>query len=434
MLNLINEEQFTKNVRFLAPPYGEFETHKVNLVVKIDSTKPANQQLETIIFDNQYLYQLYPELLTNRIGNTDYYWLRFDVSSEVHSLESDVRLAAFLYGFGDADSYGMQTALGNLELVDTLVTLDNSIDCDEINIEYNIKSTFGLNDESLESYDFVIADYEWIEYDNFDYNIELSNDNLSLKLSGSLTNLALPMYAVLSIVSETGKAFYDTLSAENYNSIMLTEGVKIQSPPGSTITFPVSIDESKDTLDFLTDYNFSFIYKPIWFDVREITINGISRINDTIITNYTNTTEISFGEPIQREHLTGGNEIIIEVETLLNRDSILTPTILLTRKYNDICYSGVSNIEVNSLVCAHDLRQVEFFDSDYVSIYSSELVALENTNISVFDFLGKEVVIDLELSKSDRINLGNYLSKQGLYLIRVNNSDIKAPIKYFHRE
>jgi len=433
MLNLINEEQFTKNVRFLAPPYSDFETHKVNLVIKIDSTKPEQQQLESIVFDNQNLYQLHPELITNRIGNTDYYWLRFDVSTGVHNIESDVRLAAFIYGFGDADSYGMQTALGNLELVDTLLIFDNSIDCEQINIEYNIKSTFGLDDESLESYDFVIADYELIEYENFDYNIELSEDKLSLILDGRMTNPALPMYAVVSIVSETGKRFYDTLSAENYNSIMLTEGVKLKSPPGSTITFAVSIDESKDTLDYLTYYNFSLIYKPIWFDVRDITINGISRINDTIITNYTNTTEISFSEPILREHMIGGNEIIIEVETILNRDTILEPTILLSRRYNDICYTGVSNIEVNSAVCAHDLRQVEFFDSDYVEIQSTELIALENTNISVFDILGKETIKELVLSKSDRVNLDNHLKKKGLYFIRVNNSENRAPIKYFHR-
>ncbi len=433
MLNLINEEQFTKNVRFLAPPYGDFETHKVNLVIKIDSTKPSGPQLESIIFDDQYLYQIHPELLSNRIGNTDYYWLRFDVSSGVHNIESDVRLAAFLYGFGAADSYGMQTALGNLELVDTLLTIDNSIDCDEINIEYNIKSTFGLNNQSLESYNFVITDFELIEYNNFDYNIELSEDKLSLILSGRLTNPALPMNAVLSIVSETGKQFYDTLSVENYNRIMLTDGVKIQSFPGSIISFPISINESKDTLDYLIDYNFSFIYKPAWLNVNDIFIDGISRINDTIITNYTNSTEISFSEPILREYITGGNEIIIEVQTLLNRDTILTPTILLSRRYNDICYTGVSDIEVNSTVCAHDLRQVELFNSDYVEIQSTEIIALESTNISIFDVLGKEVVQGLQISKSQKVNLNNYLNKKGLYIIRINNSEIKAPIKYFHR-
>lgn len=433
MLNLINDEQFTKNVNFLAPPYGDFENHRVNLVIKVDTAQDIETQLESIIFDNQFLHQLYPELINNRIGNTEYYWLRFNIEQGTHNLQSEVLLAAFVYGFGEADSYGMQTALAELELIDTLIVQDNSQDCDVVNVDYQLKSTFGTDDESLESFTFKIKDFRILEASNFDYNININEENNSLNLTGRSIDPTLPYYFIIAIESDTKKMHYDTLTIENFNDIVLTEELNLNSNPGEEVSIPISIDDTADTLSFLEEYSLSFNYDPNWFNISDVIVDGVSEINNTEITTYSTFSSFSLTVPIMKESITNGNEIIIIAETLLSKDTILTPNIILTSKYGEICYTGVSSLEITSQVCAHNIRQIELMSSETIELRYNTITAIEDANISIYNYMGSEIVDKLKINKSESIEMDDYLDKKGLYFIRINNRVNKQPIKFFYQ-
>lgn len=432
MLNLINEEQFTNNISFLAPPYDEFNNHNINLIVKVDMSKDIDQQLKSIRFDNQFLNDLHPELLNNRIGMTEYFWLRFRVSSGVHSIISDVKLAAFLYGFGDADSYGMQTALGNLELTDTLITRSNSFNCDNFDFDYNIKSTFGSDGTELEAIDFKIVDYKINFFQNIDYQISLSTDSLNLKVIGSLIEPVLPAKLFIQITSESGKIFYDSLDFELRNLIPLNTGIKYNTIPGEILSFELYLDDQKDTLTFLDDYNVSIRYHRDWFEFVDLTFEGETLNEFVRITNFLDTNVLILDLPIKRKNLINGNKLLIKFKAMLSKDSVMTPKFILLARYDDKCYKGVKSDTVLSKVCVQNLRLISLMESEFVELESNKLIAIQDVNLSIYDYKGNQIIDNISLNKSATIDLDLFLLSKGLYFIKINNLDYIPPLKYFH--
>jgi len=106
---------------------------------------------------------------------------------------------------------------------------------------------------------------------------------------------------------------------------------------------------------------------------------------------------------------------------------------MLTSKFGDICYTGVSSLEIESQVSAHDIRQVELMSTETVEIKSNTITALENANITIYNYVGSEVIKKLTLNKFESIEIDNYLKKKGLYFIKENNRVNKAPIKFFYQ-
>lgn len=432
MLNLINEEQFTNKISFLAPPYDEFNNHNINLIVKVDTTKSIKQQLESIKFDNNFLYQLHPSLINNRIGNTEYYWLRYRITSGVHLLNSDVRLAAFLYGFGNADSYGMQTALGNLELIDTLITKSNSLNCDNFDFDYNIKSTFGSDGTELEAIDFKIVDYKINSFQNIDYDISLSTDSLNLKVIGSLIEPVIPAKLFIQFTSESGKLFYDSLDFELKDLIPLNTEKEYHTLPGETLSFELYLDDQKDTLTFLDDYNFSIRYHRDWFEFIDITFEGQSLKEFVRITNFLDTNVLILDYPLKRENLISGNKLLIKFRAMLSKDSIMIPKFMFFARYNDKCYKGVKSDTVLAKVCVQNLRLISLLEPNFVELESNKLIALQDVNLSIYDYKGSQIIDNIFLNKSATIDLDLLLVSKGLYFIKINNSDHIPPLKYFH--
>lgn len=432
MMNLINEEQFTKNISFLAPPYDEFNNHNINLIVKVDTTNDIDTQLKSIKFDNQFLYNLYPDLMKNRIGRSEYFWLRYRINSGVHTILSDVKLAAFLYGFGDADSYGMQTALGNLELKDTLLVESKSSDCEKFDFIFNIKSTFASDENGLEAFDFKIVDYKIDFSNNIDYNLNLTDDSLNLELTGSIIESIIPAKFYIQITSETGKVFFDSLNFELKNLIPLNSGRVYNSLPGETINFEVYIDEQKDTLIFLNEYDFSIRYFQDWFEFIDITFENESLIEYVSINNYLDTILLELNYPFNRKDLIGGSKLIVKFRTMLSKDSVMTPQFIFFARYDDKCYKGVKSDSVLSKVCVQNLRLINIIESEFIELEANNLIAIQDVNISVFDYSGIQVIDNMFLEKSTIIELDSFLNSKGLYFIKINNSDFTPPLKYFH--
>lgn len=433
MLNLINDEQFTTNINFLAPPYNDFNNHRINLIVKVDTNKSISNQLESVVYDGSPLYLSEPTFLNNRIGNTEYFWLRFNIKSGVHSITSDVRFAAFLYGFGNADSYGMQTALGNLALVDTLIRTINSFDCSVFDVNYNIRSTFGLEiGNEFVPTDFKIQSFELSNSINMNYDFNLSLDSLNLIFKGSIINPAMPSFAIIKFISQSGKEFLDTLTFTLSNSIILRSGFNIQSIPGDTLEFKISLDKDNDTLKFLSEYTFSLKYYQEWFSLVDITVDEISRFDKTEEFNYLDTINNVLNIAVSRKSITNGNTLVVKLLPLLNKDSLVYPVFSLYSHSDDKCYTGSVMDTISYSFCIQDLRLVEFYDSNILQVNDKSLKANQDLNISVYDYRGTLLMQDIIIKKDNTLDLEIYLKAKGLYFIKINNYLEHSPLKYFH--
>lgn len=433
MLNLINEEQFTNNIRFLVPSYNDFDKHNINMIVNVDLTKDITLQLESIELDGFPIYIKYPNLKSNRIGKTSFYWLRFEINPGVHSINSDVRLASFLYGFGSADSYGMQTALGNLPLIDTLVSQTNSFDCDSFNIDYRIKSTFGADgSQGYYSKDYKFNDFRVIYSEGIGYDFKFSADSLLINFKGVLTNVPFESKYIISATSETGKDFIDTVYFKFKQTLPLNKPTVSKITPGDEIYFTLSLNEAKDTLTFLNSYTISFKYYREWFELLDFKILDESVLNKLTDTTINDTTYYTLNYEIPRSHITKGNSVNILLRSLLNKDSIFTPEFSLFSKNETDCYFGSKSDTVNVDICVHGLRVIEINWEDDLKINESTLISKSNTIISVYNYEGKEIISNYILKEGQIIDLFTLLKNKGLYFIKNLKKGNSTPLKYFH--
>lgn len=433
MLNLINEEQFTNSARFLVPSYKGFDKHNINLIVNIDASKNINDQLESIELDGNPIYIKYPAIKNNRIGNSNYYWLRFPVNPGVRTIHSEVRIAAFLYGFGNTDSYGMQTALGNLPLIDTLVSKTNSFDCDSFNIDYRIKSTFGADgSQGFYSKKYKFSDFKVILTEGIAYEYKISDDSLSVNFSGVLTNKPYDSKFIITAISETGKVFYDTVNYRFNESIPLNTPSFTKITPGDKVYFKVSLNEAKDTLSFLNNYTLSFRYYREWFELLDFKIldeSVMNKLKDTIV-NDTIYYELTYDLP--RSDITAGNSVVILLKSLLNKDSIFTPEFLLFSKYSNDCYYGSKSDTVNVDICVHGLRVIEMNWKEDLELKESILTSNSKTVISIYNYEGREIISNYILNDGQKIDLNTLLKYKGLYFIKNTRIENSVPLKYFH--
>jgi len=433
MLNLINEDQFTNNIRFLVPTYSDFDKHNINMIVNVDPNSDINSQLESIELDGSPIYINYPALKNNRIGNTNYYWLRFQIATGVHSITSEVRLAAFLYGFGPADSYGMQTALGNLPLIDTLISRSNFFDCDSFNIDYRIKSTFGADgSQGFFTKDYKFFDFRVISTEGINYNYKLSDDSLSINFTGYLTNNPFESKYIITATSETGKVFYDTVIFSFNESIPLNRPTVSKITPGEEIYLTVSLNETNDTLTFLNDYLFSFQFHREWFELLDFEILDKSLMNELelMVINDTNYYKLSYNLP--RSLITSGNSVVIHLKSLLNKDSVFVPKFLLSSKNGNDCYFGSKSDTVNVDICVHGLRTIQMAWNEDFEINESVLTSNYNTAITIYNYEGREIISNYLLKEGQIIDLNTLLKNKGLYFIKNNKKTNSMPLKYFH--
>jgi len=433
MLNLINEEQFTNNIRFLVPSYNDFDRHNINMIVNVDLTKNINNQLESIILDGSPIYITNPSIKNNRIGNTSYYWLRFDIKPGVHSINSEVRLAAFLYGFGSADSYGMQTAIGNLPLIDTLVSNTNSFDCDSFNLDYRIKSTFGSDgSQGYYSKEYKFADFKVISTEGILYSYDISDDSLVVHFKGVLTIAPFESRYIITATSETGKVFYDTVYYRFNESIPLNKPIVSKITPGDELYFSVSLNEAKDTLSFLNNYTISFKFYREWFELLDFEIldeSVMSQLTDTAIND---TIYYKLNYDLPRSHITNGNSVNILLRSLLNKDSLFTPEFALFSKEGNNCYYGSKSDTVNVDICVHDLRVIEMNWDEDLEINGSLLLSNSSTVISIYNYEGKEIISNYILDEGQEVDFNTLLKYKGLYFIRNTSIENSLPLKYFH--
>ena len=130
MFNVTSEEQFITGSVFQFPTSGKFSKHRLNLIVKTDTSSPdLEKNLESLEIDGIPVWNhpavKGPALKLNGMPD-GLYWttLDFGTESTAHRITSNgnVRFGGYIYGYGAVDAYGWPLAatIADLRFVDTM--------------------------------------------------------------------------------------------------------------------------------------------------------------------------------------------------------------------------------------------------------------------------------------------------------------------------
>ena len=164
-------EQFVPKIMFQVPANAasipkEFIGHTSMLTV---DSKAVN----SIRVDGRLLKDE-TSILSNRIGSSDYYWVRVPLSVGTHVFQSDSgRFSGVLYGYGDADSYSV--VMGSSLLP---VSLSDSKSPD-VKIDTLCGNLSGYFHEAVDNISKSGLDYAWIDKIltmNYNYSISAQTD------------------------------------------------------------------------------------------------------------------------------------------------------------------------------------------------------------------------------------------------------------------
>ncbi len=114
MIVLTPREQFAKKTVFQTPNSKAFSKNYFGLIVEgaDPNIDPEKLKLKSVVFDGDTLYKKYPQLLTNNIFGTNYYWAQLQFATPgVHIVEGNTEFCGYVYGFSNFDSYGWPAAM-----------------------------------------------------------------------------------------------------------------------------------------------------------------------------------------------------------------------------------------------------------------------------------------------------------------------------------
>lgn len=114
MTSVFPAEQFVHQINFTLPDRFKFVNNYVNLIFELEE----GENFENTLFNGRQIVNDYPDLISNKIPETDFYYLTIELDNrETNYITSKVKFGAYLYGFGDKDSYGYSLA-GSFEILD----------------------------------------------------------------------------------------------------------------------------------------------------------------------------------------------------------------------------------------------------------------------------------------------------------------------------
>lgn len=119
MILVVPKEQYIPNTVFQTPANKSFIDNWFNIVAVGDTTDPKQEKLKSIMLDKQYVWQIDPSFIFNRIPNTELYWAKLRVEPGAHHVRGDTKFGGYIYGFSQWDSYGWPAAMAINKLDET---------------------------------------------------------------------------------------------------------------------------------------------------------------------------------------------------------------------------------------------------------------------------------------------------------------------------
>ncbi len=165
-------KQFQKSIVFQTPINAGFNENQLTLFAVGDPNDPEKKALNSIYFDGEQLTKNYPQILYNRIPNTNVYWVRMDIEQDAHSIISDTKIAGNLNGFTGYNSYGAPAVMG-VDKIDELDTLKPEIMSYHISCgDYSVEVVEQRNDYEGLQRDQGLQDFFFIKESSYNYELD----------------------------------------------------------------------------------------------------------------------------------------------------------------------------------------------------------------------------------------------------------------------
>ncbi|MCX6139385.1 MAG: choice-of-anchor D domain-containing protein [Candidatus Kapabacteria bacterium] len=148
MFNITPEEQFITSTIFQFPTAGKFGKHRLNLIVKTDTSSPDYiNNLKSLEIDGVPVWNhpkaASPTLLFTKMFN-GLHWttIDFGVEAKAHRIKSNgkVSFGGYIYGYGEFDAYGWPAAAG-FKPTTSVDTMPPLIKADSLCGDYTFETT-----------------------------------------------------------------------------------------------------------------------------------------------------------------------------------------------------------------------------------------------------------------------------------------------------
>jgi len=213
--------QYVRSAVFCTPLNTGFQEHQLTIIALGNHDDPENASLRSIKFDGKDLWRLKPNILQNRIPNTDYYWTRMTISKGAHYFQSDTKLYAYLVGFDSYNAYGYPI-VQNFNIIDGLDTVPPKVkmksQCGNFALEAK-EVTLGQNTDNPRQKDVGISKIILFSQ-SFNYKLTINKPE-TFKPQNKITvrkfNLTLidnkkAGKAIFAVMDRAGNIFLDSVS------------------------------------------------------------------------------------------------------------------------------------------------------------------------------------------------------------------------------
>ncbi len=374
----IPQEQFVNTTVFQVPEgIAKFKDNWINIIAIGSKVDTAQKKLKTIKVDSQYLYEVAPELIQNKVPGTNLYWCTLRMEPGAHTLTGETKFGAYIYGFDDRNSYGWPAAM-SIDEINTIDTLPPLLSIAGFCGKFNITATDNRDGQVKDSPQQEDKGLYSMELDASSYNVEMIppgpiflDDKLTREKSVQIKVLDLnsPAFAKIEVLDNEGNSaldsiFYSPDFKPNVNLVIFNkQGLEFLYPgEKNNVIFSIISDKWKETVFDSISFDYTFPHYALIVDTAGIKFHsGIDSLD------HFQYIPVPGGNDTLRIHIAGLNNlrensdlVSIPVEiTLYEKKQFLNNIANLSTSPGADCMNISSDSALTNLdVCVFDLRHI----------------------------------------------------------------------------
>jgi len=220
-------EQYVRNFVLSTPQKSGFQEHQLTLIAQGDPSDPESKLLRTIKVNGNDLWRSYPAIMQNRIPNTDFYWVRLNLTTGAHTIQSNTLLTGYLIGFDSYSAYGYPAVHGFNQLtnMDTAAPVITKVmSCGNYTLEA-LETTNGRTGDNPRQVDAGLSQIVMFSNESFNYDFSLKNPQNFKPQNGivkqefylNLIDPSKPAKALFAVLDRAGNVTVDSVSYDPPN-------------------------------------------------------------------------------------------------------------------------------------------------------------------------------------------------------------------------
>ncbi len=352
--------QYIRSAVFCTPLKTGFQEHQMTLIALGNPNDPENAPIRSIKIDGEELCKTNPQILQNQIPNSEYYWIRLNVSTGAHYIQSKTKFYAYLVGFDAYNAYGYPIAQG-FNIINNLDTASPKISKTTSCGDYELQAdelTMGQPSDQPRQVDAGLSRIILIDELSYNYTLQIDNpENFKPQLRITTKKFSLNLIDK----NKRGKAIFAVMDRAGN----ITIDSVIYAPP-NIVAVPDSINFGKITLNknktvSLCIKNYSaedYLVRSISNKNSKFKLNDIPDLplvlhkDDSLIVNITYTPEFQLPDIIDTDTILITSDCLNKIVPLEGK--VIWPKISLSDAFN------FGRIKKGTKVCIDEINTVGF--------------------------------------------------------------------------